>query len=158
MSRPTHEEPRAQRRRVWRAGAMAVASLALSFGRRANAARDGSMRILCSGPAGSIPDLVAHAIGEQLPATLGARAVVDNRPGAEGQLSVGALKNAPADGSTLLLAQGAIATVYLFLYARLGYDAAVDLQPVSLVAETALALAVGPAVPADVATLADFTA
>jgi tripartite-type tricarboxylate transporter receptor subunit TctC len=147
----TNDEHRAQRRRTLRAGAVAIAALAaLSLGRRAHAVRDAGMRILCSGPAGSIPDLVARAIGEH--------AVVDNRPGAAGQLSVAALKNAPADGSTLLLAQGAIATVYPFLYAKLGYDAAVDLQPVSLASEMALGLAVGPAVPAEVATLADFIA
>jgi tripartite-type tricarboxylate transporter receptor subunit TctC len=159
MIHSTHDEPWTQRRRMLRAGAMAVAALAaLSLGRRTHAARDGAMRILCSGPAGSIPDLVARAIAEQLPATLGRHAVVDNRPGAAGLLSVGALKNAPADGSTLLLAQGAIATVYPFLYARLGYDAAVDLQPVSLASEMALGLAVGPAVPSEVATLPDFIA
>jgi tripartite-type tricarboxylate transporter receptor subunit TctC len=157
MTHSTNEARGAQRRRMLHAGAMTIAALAaLSLGRRAHAARDAGMRILCSGPAGSIPDLVARAIAEQLPATLGQHAVLDNRPGAAGQLSVAALKNAPADGSTLLLAQGAIATVYPFLYAKLGYDVAVDLQPVSLASETALGLAVGPAVPADVATLADF--
>lgn len=159
MTNLINQEHGAQRRRMLRAGAMTIAGLAaLSLGRRAHAARDGEMRILCSGPAGSIPDLVARAIGEQLHATPGQHALVDNRPGAAGQLSVGALKNAPADGSTLLLAQGAIATVYPFLYARLGYDAGVDLQPVSLASEMALGIAVGPAVPAEVTTLAGFIA
>ena len=157
MTHSTNEARGAQRRRMLHASAMTIAALAaLSLSRRAHAARDAGMHILCSGPAGSIPDLVARAIAEQLPATLGQHAVLDNRPGAAGQLSVGALKNAPADGSTLLLAQGAIATVYPFLYAKLGYDAAVDLQPVSLASETVLGLAVGQAVPADVVTLADF--
>ncbi|MEP7100310.1 MAG: tripartite tricarboxylate transporter substrate-binding protein [Burkholderiales bacterium] len=114
------------------------------------------LHLLCSGPAGSIPDLVARAVGEQLFVTLGQRAVVDNRPGAAGQLSVNALKAAPSDGSTLLLAQGAIATVYPFLYSKLGYDPVRDLQPVSLASEMSLGLAVGPAVPSDVATLVDF--
>ena len=146
-----------QRRRMLRAGAMTLAALAaLSIGRRSHAARDGVMRILCSGPAGSIPDLVARAVGEQLLATLGQRTLIDNRPGAAGQISVSALKAAPADGLTLLLAQGAIATVYPFLYAKLGYDPALDLQPVSLASEMSLGLAVGPAVPREVATLADF--
>lgn len=145
------------RRRLLRAGATALAAWAgLSSARHAFAARDAQLRILCSGPAGSVPDLVARAIGEQLSSAPGQRALVDNRPGAAGQLSVAALKAAPADGSTLLLAQGAIATVYPFLYARLGYDAAVDLQPVSLASEMSLALAVGPAVPAEVSTLAGF--
>lgn len=147
----------ALRRRLLRSGAMSIAALAaFSLVRRADAALDTGLRILCSGPAGSIPDLVARTIAEPWAATLGQHVVLDNRPGAAGQLSVQALKNAPPDGSTLLLAQGAIATVYPFLYARLGYDAAVDLRPVSLAAEMSLALAVGPAVPAQVASLADF--
>ncbi|MEO6362505.1 MAG: tripartite tricarboxylate transporter substrate-binding protein [Caldimonas sp.] len=140
-----------------RLGATTVAALAaLSFGRHAHAARDDVLRILCSGPAGSIPDLVARAVGEQLPVTLGQRALIDNRPGAAGRLSVNALKAAPADGSTLLLAQGAIATVYPYLYAQLGYDPAKDLQPVSLASEMSVGFAIGPGVPAEVTTLAGF--
>lgn len=146
-----------QRRHALRLGARTLAALAaLPYTGGASAARGGVMHLLCSGPAGSIPDLVARAVGDELAAMAGPRAVVDNRPGAAGQLSVSALKAAPADGSTLLLAQGAIATVYPFLYAKLGYDPLLDLQPVSLASEMSLGLAVGPAVPAEVATLADF--
>ena len=153
------QRPAHPRRRVLQAGVAAAATLAFpALASLAPAARGGMLRLLCSGPAGSIPDLVARSIGEQLPGVLGQRAVVDNRPGAAGQISIGALMAAPADGSTLLLAQGAIATVYPHLYARLAYDAATDLQPVSLAAETSLALAVGPAVPDDVKTLADLIA
>lgn len=151
--------PVAERRRFLRAGAGGLAALAgLSFGQRAGAARGDPMHILCSGPPGSIPDLIARAVADQLIVTAGLRAVVDNRPGAAGLISVGALKNAAADGSTLLLAQGAIATVYPYLYAKLAYDPAVDLQPVSLASEMLLGLAIGPAVPANVTTLAGFIA
>jgi tripartite-type tricarboxylate transporter receptor subunit TctC len=147
------------RRRLLRTGAAGfIALAALSPGRRAEAARADTLQLLCSGPAGSIPDLIARTVGEQLLVTRGQRVLVDNRPGAAGQLSVSALKSAPADGNTLLLAQGAIATVYPALYDKLAYDPAVDLQPVSLAGEMALALAVGPAVPAAVVTLADFIA
>jgi tripartite-type tricarboxylate transporter receptor subunit TctC len=165
MTRSMHDETlclrshvtAAGRRRFLRAGAGGLGALAtLSFGQLAGAARGDPMRILCSGPAGSIPDLVARAVADQLMITAAQRAVVDNRPGAAGQLSVGALKSAVADGSTLLLAQGAIATVYPYLYAKLAYDPAVDLQPVSLASEMPLALAVGPAVPTEVTTLAGF--
>lgn len=147
------------RRRFLGAGAGGLAALAtLSLSELASAALGDPMRILCSGPAGSIPDLVARAVADQLFITARLRAVVDNRPGAAGQISVGALKGAVADGSTLLLAQGAIATVYPHLYAKLAYDPAVDLQPVSLASEMLLGLAVGPAVPREVTTLADFIA
>ncbi|RZJ08596.1 MAG: twin-arginine translocation pathway signal protein [Rubrivivax sp.] len=136
----------------------ALAALAALCTAPAQAAPEGVLRLLCSGPAGSIPDLVARALGESLTAVTGRPAIVDNRPGAAGQLSVNALKTAPADGSSLLVAQGAIATVYPALYTHLSYDPEADLQPVSLSSEMALALAIGPAVPADVQTLADFLA
>lgn len=159
MTPRCHDPAQPCRRLLLRAAATGLATWAtLSVARRAEAASGDLMRMLCSGPAGSIPDLVARAVGEQLLATSGQRVVVDNRPGAAGQISIGALKAAPADGSTLLLAQGAIATVYPHLYARLPYDPAADLQPVSLASEMSLGLAVGPAVPPEVATLADFIA
>ena len=99
MTHSIDREHTLQRRQMLRAGAMTLAGLAtLSFASRASAARDGVTRILCSGPAGSIPDLVARAVGEQLSVTQGQRALIDNRPGAAGQISGSALKAAPADG------------------------------------------------------------
>ncbi|KQV46997.1 hypothetical protein ASC95_26175 [Pelomonas sp. Root1217] len=135
-------------------GGLALSALPLAH--PTQAATDGVLRLLCSGPAGSIPDLVARALADALSPTR--RAIVDNRPGAAGQLSVSALKSAPADGSVVLVAQGAIATVYPSLYTRLAYNPDVDLRPVTLACEMTLALAVGPAVPATVVTLADFIA
>ncbi len=108
------------------------------------------VRILCSGPAGSIPDIIARRVAEQLTGRSTHAAIVENRPGAAGQIAVGALKAASSSSSTLLLAQGAVATVHPFLYSRLAYDPAVDLRPVSLAGEMTLALAVGPSVPAAV--------
>jgi len=158
MNHVPNDGVQTERRRFLQAAAGASAAwAALGFGGRAEAAGD-PLRILCSGPAGSIPDFIARTIGDQLLAPLGRRAVVENRAGAAGQLSVNALKAAPGNGSTLLLAQGAVATVYPSLYTKLSYDPAIDLQPVSLASEMPLALAVGPAVPADVVTLADFLA
>ena len=147
------------RRRLLRFGAAGLAALATApFVRRARAEAGDPMRILCSGPAGSVPDLVARTVGDRLSAALGRTVVVDNRPGAAGRISVAALKAAPADGSTLLLAQGAIATVYPYLYAGLAYDPQADLQAVCLASEMSRGLAVAPAVTADAATLAGFLA
>lgn len=115
-----------------------------------------TLRILCSGPAGSIPDIVARRYAEQLTGRMATSVVVDNRTGAAGQVAVAALRQSSADGTTMLLAQGAIATVYPYLYAKLGYDPALDLKPVSLAAEATLGLAVGPAVPGSVTTLREF--
>jgi len=114
------------------------------------------LHMLCSGPAGSIPDIVARRVADQLTGRYAQRLTVENRPGAAGQIAVNALKAAPADGSTVLLAQGAIATVYPYLYAKLAYDPVLDLQPVSLAGEMTLALAVGPAVPESVTNVREL--
>ena len=114
------------------------------------------LRILCSGPAGSIPDIVARRVAEQLTRQYPQGAIVDNRPGAAGQIAVNALKAAVPDGSTVLLAQGAVATVYPYLYSKLAYDPIADLQPISMAGEMTLALAVGPAVPNNVTNLEEF--
>lgn len=154
-----HKQWPNERRRFLRAGAGGLLTLAaLSLDRPAHAARSDTVQLLCSGPPGSIPDLICRGVAEQLFATRGQRVIVDNRPGAAGQLSVGALKAAPTDGNTLLLAQGAIATVYPYLYPKLAYDAMADLAPVSLAGEMTLALAVGPAVPASVTDVRDLAA
>jgi tripartite-type tricarboxylate transporter receptor subunit TctC len=137
------------RRAFLRRGSAAIAALTgLGVGDHAAAqtAVD-QLHMLCSGPAGSIPDIVARRVAEQLTGKYAQRLTVENRPGAAGQIAVNALKAAPADGSTVLLAQGAVATVYPYLYAKLAYDPVLDLQPVSLAGEMTLALAVGPAVP-----------
>lgn len=114
------------------------------------------LRILCSGPAGSIPDIVARRVAEQLARQYPQGAIVDNRPGAAGQIAVNALKASPADGATILLAQGAVATVYPYLYAKLAYDPITDLQPISMAGEMTLALAIGPAVPSSVTNVEEF--
>jgi tripartite-type tricarboxylate transporter receptor subunit TctC len=114
------------------------------------------LHMLCSGPAGSIPDIVARRVADQMTGRYAQRLTVENRPGAAGQIAVNALKAAPADGSTVLLAQGAVATVYPYLYAKLAYDPVLDLQPVSLAGEMTLALAVGPAVPESVTNVREL--
>lgn len=139
-------------RRHWlqlAAAASGASLLNLPFSQHA-AAQTSSLRILCTAPAGSIPDVLARRVTEHLGSSYAQGAIVENRPGAGGIVAINALKTAPADGSTLLLAQGAVATVYPYLYSKLAYDPAVDLQPVSLAGETSLALAVGPAVPSSV--------
>ncbi|MEO8058558.1 MAG: tripartite tricarboxylate transporter substrate-binding protein [Burkholderiales bacterium] len=146
------------RRAFLRQSSLALASLA-SLGTMQRAAAQPqaeSFHMLCSGPAGSIPDIVARRVAEQMSGKYAQRLTVENRPGAAGQIAVNALKAAPADGSTVLLAQGAIATVYPYLYDKLAYDPVLDLQPVSLAGEMTLALAVGPAVPETVTNVREL--
>ena len=146
------------RRLALRYGCAATASLcglATTWPARAQPAVN-QLRILCSGPAGSIPDIVARRVADQLTRQYPQGAMVDNRPGAAGQIAVHALKASAPDGATVLLAQGAVATVYPYLYAKLAYDPIVDLQPLTLAGEMTLAVAVGPAVPGSVTNIQEL--
>lgn len=131
----------------------ALAAWAAPVGNAAAQPQQAPLRLLCTGPAGSIPDVVARRYAERLGASLSRPVLVDNRPGAAGRIAVAALRQAPGDGSVLLLAQGAIVTSYRFLYATLGYDPQADLRLVAQAAEASLGLAVGPAVPAGIRDL-----
>jgi tripartite-type tricarboxylate transporter receptor subunit TctC len=114
------------------------------------------LRILVGFPPGSFPDTVSRLVAEQLTISYPRRALVENRPGAAGLIAVAALKASPADGSTVLLAQGTLASAYPYLYDKLAYDPAVDLKPVSLAAEVTLGLAVGPAVPPSIGSVREL--
>lgn len=144
-------------RRGWMRGT--AAALALLVPAHRGLAQAAPLRILAGAPPGSIPDLVARRYAERLSPRLGRPVVVENRAGAAGRVAVGALRQASVDGATLLLAAGAVASIYPYLFRDLGYDPDVDLRPVSAAAEATLGLAVGPLVPASVrglATLRDW--
>jgi tripartite-type tricarboxylate transporter receptor subunit TctC len=82
--------------------------------------------------------------------------IVDNRPGAGGRLVLGALKGSPADGSTMVLTPASMVAVFPHVYKRLGYDPFKDFIPVTTVCSFPFLITVGPMVPAEVTTLADF--
>ncbi len=147
---PTTSIPLVARRRLM--AATAAAALVAMAGR---AAAQSPLRILVGSTPGSVPDLVARRIAERL-ARENRAVFVENRTGAAGRLAIQGLRGAPADGTTLLLAPGAVATMYPAIYAQPGYDARADLLPVSTAAELGLALAVGNKVPATVTSLSSF--
>jgi len=83
--------------------------------------------------------------------------VVEARPGAAGRVAVEAVKTADADGSVMLLAPLGFMMFFPHVYKTLRYEPR-DFTPVSTVASTPTLLTVGPKVPGDVRTLADFVA
>ena len=131
----------------------ALGNLSPAWAQPSPAAPGAGLRILTTAPGGTIPDIVARRYAEQLAAAQSGGIIVDNRAGAAGRIAVAALKQAAPDGQTMLLAQGAVASVYPFLYPKLAYDPAIDLRPVSVAAEALMGIAVGPLVPASVADL-----
>ncbi len=80
---------------------------------------------------GSSTDIVARLIGEQLSNALGQPVIIENKPGAGGNIATVGVMNGPADGYTLLFHSVAYA-VNPNLFSHAGYDAVNDLQPVAM--------------------------
>ena len=97
--------------------------------------------------AGSGTDTVARFIQPQLAAALGQQVVIDNRPGAAGNLGAELASKAPPDGYTLLM--GNISqSISMTLYSRPGFDILKDFAPVTSLAHGSFTLAAHPSLPA----------
>lgn len=84
-------------------------------------------------PPGGAMDAIARTLGDKLSKSLGQPFVVENRPGAGGNIGAEYVAKAPADGSTIMITSIGMAT-NKFLYPRLPYDPVKDFAPVSLLA------------------------
>lgn len=102
----------------------------------------GPIRILVGFPAGGSIDVVTRQVAEQMRESLGVPVTVENQTGAGGQLAAQALKRAPADGRTLMIAPDHTAVVIPLTLAKPGFNPATDFAPIGLVANYAGALAV----------------
>ena len=141
-----------QRRHLLGATAAAATTLALPAFAQAWPARP--IKLVVPFPPGSSPDIIGRLVAEPLAAALGQPVVVDNKPGAGGNLGTGMVAKAEPDGYTLLFTiQGPLVTAPL-LSKALPYDPARELAPVTLVATSPNLLVIDPKLGAD--TLADF--
>jgi tripartite-type tricarboxylate transporter receptor subunit TctC len=114
-----------------------------------------SVRVCVGFPPGSAADVVARLVATRLSLS-GTPHIVDNRAGAGGRIAVDNIRQAPADGSAMLVTPDAIMTIYPHVYRKLSYQPLVDLRPVTTLSTVPLGIAVGPLVPAEVRTLAQF--
>jgi tripartite-type tricarboxylate transporter receptor subunit TctC len=112
-------------------------------------------RMLVGFGAGGAIDVIARMLVEGMKHD-GPSIIVDNRPGAGGRLALGALKSSPPDGTVMILAPASNLAVFPHVYKTLGYDPFKDFLPVTSVCSFPFLITVGPMVPADVKTLADF--
>jgi tripartite-type tricarboxylate transporter receptor subunit TctC len=80
---------------------------------------------------GSTPDMVARLIGDRLQQTLGQSFVIENRPGASGNLGTDAVAKAEPDGATIGVSIGGPLAINTLLFSKLPYDPAKDIAPVT---------------------------
>ncbi len=93
-----------------------------------------SLRIVVPFAPGGSTDIFARLIGERLAAALGQPVVIENRPGAGGNIGAEIVAKSPPDGYTLLMATTGVMAINSSLYRNLNYDAAKDLEPVCYIA------------------------
>jgi hypothetical protein len=120
-----------------------------------NAVAETVSRMLVGFGAGGAIDVIARMLVEGMK-DHSPSFIVDNRPGAGGRLALGALKSSPADGTAMILTPASSVAIFPHVYKSLGYDPFKDFAPVTTVCSFPFLITVGPMVPAEVRTLADF--
>lgn len=143
-------------RRHFLAGMLSMA--ALGGAASPTHAEEKPVALMVGYPAGGATDLLARALAEGMGRELQTSVLVENKPGAGGRIATEYVKNARPDASTLLFSISAAMVIYPHIYRKLGYDPLADFAPVGAAARQMLCLAVGPAVPESVRTLADYVA
>ena len=114
-----------------------------------------NLRIIVGFPPGGTTDTFARRIAEKMRGTYANNVIVDNKPGAGGQIGVTTLKSAAADGAHILYSPASMLTIYPHSYSRLSY-AQSDVSPIGIGHSTDHAFVVGPAVPESVKNIKDF--
>src|SRR3989449_2972908 len=106
------------------------------------------VRVVANFAIGGAIDAVARVVSAKLADSMGQQFVVDNRPGAGGNIGADAVARAKPDGYTLLCTLDTTLTVNPSLYGRLPFDPALDFAPITLAAAAPLVLLTHPALPA----------
>ena len=106
------------------------------------------IRIIVTGTPGGPPDQLARWLAERLGPALGGVIVVENRPGAGGNIAMQAAARSAADGYTLVVAGQGPFALNPHMYASPGYNSIADFAPITQIERGALLLAVHPGVPA----------
>ena len=106
-----------------------------------------SVRMLLAFPPGGPTDINARLFAQKLTEQMGQQVVVDNKPGAGGNVGATEAARAPADGYTIFYNTSAI-SIAPALYSSIAFDPLKDFAPVALTATVPLVLAVNPGLPA----------
>jgi tripartite-type tricarboxylate transporter receptor subunit TctC len=143
------------RRRFLRLAGAATAIPALSRFACAQSYPARPVRLIVTFPAGSAPDIIARLAGQHLSERLGQQFVIENKPGATGNIGTEYVAKAESDGYTILMPVSTNA-VNVALYRNLNFDFIRDIAPIAGIAKSPFVIVVPPSFPAN--TLSEFTA
>jgi tripartite-type tricarboxylate transporter receptor subunit TctC len=143
------------RRQLLQIAAGAAVLPALSRTAVAQAYPTKPVRMVVQVPGGSAPDIVARVVGDWLSPRLAQPIVIDNRPGASGNIATESVVRSAADGYTLLFCMSAN-SINASLYSNLRFSFMRDMVPVALIGRIPLVMEVHPSIPAK--TVPEFIA
>ena len=126
----------------------AVAAGLLPGAARAQSFPSKQLRVLVGFAAGGGGDIVARVLAQELTRSAGLSILVDNKPGAGGNIATREMLRAPPDGHTVLLATLGMLTINPHAMKDAGFDTATDIAPVCLAVDFSNVLVVHPSVPA----------
>src|SRR5688572_30915658 len=101
------------------------------------------VRIIVPFAAGGTTDVVARQLAQKLQESWNQSVIVENKPGAGGNIGADAVAKSPNDGYTLLMTSGSIVAANPFMYKNMGFDPAKDLAPITNVASGPQVIVVG---------------
>jgi tripartite-type tricarboxylate transporter receptor subunit TctC len=127
--------------------ALSLMLLLAAYAARAEGFSGKSIKLLVGASPGGTTDTMARAIAAPLSRSLGRPVIVENRPGAGGNLAADAVAKSPPDGSTLLVAFTSH-TINATLYPKLPYDPVADFTPITMIATVPSLLVGNPKLPA----------
>ena len=104
------------------------------------------IRMIAPFPAGGLVDVLARAVGDELTKSLGQPVIVENRPGAGGNIGADIVARAEPDGYTLLMTSPGIQSINEFLYKSMPFDPDKAFLPISLVADMPMLVVLHPKV------------
>jgi len=122
---------------------LAIAATTLTTGAFAQAWPAKAIRIVVPFPPGGGTDIIARETSQKVAAATGWTFIIDNKPGAGGNLGVDAVAKSPADGYTLVLGQTSNLAINPTLYSKMPYDPQKDLVPIVLLADAPLVMVTG---------------
>lgn len=138
----THDSVGRRRAMVRVATALPLFAVASSMAEEAFPTRP--IRLVVTFGVGGIADIVARHVATALSNELGVQVVVENRAGASGAIGASWVAHAPPDGYSLLVGTPSTQVINPMIFARLSYDPWKDFEPISLLSEAPVLLAIRP--------------